>query len=292
MKRFLSALLSFIMVLTMTFGFGLDGYAMSLVKVRKTGQVVDSFNGVDAIYRPGGSDGSDKTYSCAALVKKYYSKIYGVTPYNLLTNATPVVYNGDSFVKVKTPRVGDIVNCANSNGVFSHWAIVQDVTDDEVVLLEQNWKWQQGGVTMAKADRSLNKNSSLRYFRLKSQNSIKEPVKEEEDQKEPESKEPVVKEPTAPSSGSTSSVSKKQSLKINYSDITLRYGKKQTCYIKGSIKNKKRGDKLSYSSSNKKIATVSSKGKITPKKRKGTCKVTVRIKGTSVKKSCIVRVRK
>lgn len=292
MKRFLSALLSLIMVLTMTFSFGLDGYAMTLVTVRKTGQVVDSFNGVDAIYRPGGSDGSNPTYSCAALVKKYYAKVYGVTPYNLLTGATPVVYNGDSFVKVQTPRVGDIVNCTNSNGVFSHWAIIQAVTDDEVVLLEQNWKWQQGGVTMAKADRSLNKNSSLRYFRLKSRNSVKEPGKEEPKKEEPKQQEPVVKEPIAPSSNSTGSVSKKQSLKINYSDITLRYGKKQTCYIKGSIKNKRSGDKLTYSSSNKKIATVSSKGKITPKKRKGTCKVTVKIKGTSVKKSCIVRVKK
>lgn len=281
-KRLLSVFLGFIMVLTMTFGFKLDGQAMTLVSIRKSGQVVDSFNGVNAIYRPGGSDGSDKTYSCAALVKKYYNKVYGVTPYNLLTAATPLVSNGDSFVRVNSPRVGDIVNCTNSRGVRSHWAIVQKVTEDSVVLLEQNWKWQQSGVTMAKADRSLDKNSSsLRYYRLKSKNTEK---KEESKQEQTEEKKT--------SSGSSKTSKKKQSLKLNYSDITLRYGKKERCYLKGTIKNKKRGDKLSYSSSNKRIATVNSKGKITPKKRKGTCKVTVKIQGTSIKKSCIVRVRK
>ena len=268
MKKLVSSFLTLFLIAGLVFGFSMNGNAMTCVKVTKTAQVVDSYNGVNAIYRPGGSDGSSATYSCAALVKKYYGKVYGVTPYNLLPGCTPTV-SGDSFVEVSSPQVGDIVRCTNSSGVSSHWAIVQKVTSSQVVLLEQNWKWQQSGVTYAKADRELNKNSStLHYFRLKSRLNASK---------------------TATSSTQTTA---KRTLKLNYSDITLRYGKKQTCYIKGTIKNKKKGDKLVFSSSNTKIASVSSSGKITPKKKTGKCTVTVRIKGTSVKKTCIVRVRK
>lgn len=278
MKKFLSGILTACLIVSLVLGISLDGQAMSLVTVTKTGQVVDSFNGVNAIYRPGKSDGSSATYSCAALVKKYYQKMYGVTPYNLLPGCTPTV-SGDSFVEVSSPEVGDIVRCTNSAGVSSHWAVIQGVTSSQVILLEQNWKWQDGGVTYAKADRSLAKNSSsLHYFRLKSKKSAAK---------------------TTPAAGTTKETTKNsvaatktRTLKLNYSDITLRYGKKETCYIKGTIKNKKVGDKLTYSSSNKKIATVSSKGKITPKKKKGNCTVTVKIKGTSVSKKCIVRVKK
>jgi hypothetical protein len=260
---------------------------MTLVTVTKEGQVVDSFNGVSALYRPGGSDGSDATYSCAALVKKYYQKMYGVTPYNLLTDATPTVDGSDQFVEVSKPAVGDIVRCTNSSGVSSHWAIVQAVTDSEVILLEQNWKWQDNGVTYAKADRNLDKDSSkLHYFRLKSQNKVSTSSSTEKTTETSKATEATKEE------SKTSTSTGKRTLKLNYSDITLRYGKKETCYIKGTIKNKRSGDKLVYSSSNKKIATVSSKGKITPKKKKGKCTVTVKIKGTNVKKTCIVRVKK
>lgn len=280
MKKFLSGILTACLVVSLALGISLDGQAMSLVTVTKSGQVVDSFNGVNAIYRPGKSDGSNATYSCAALVKKYYQKIYGVTPYNLLPGCTPVV-SGDTFVEVTSPQVGDIVRCTNSSGVSSHWAVIQAVTGSEVILLEQNWKWQERGITFAKADRALAKNStSLHYFRLKSRNSTGTKTT---------SSAAAAKETSQKTSVTTT---KKRTLKLNYSDITLRYGKKQTCYIKGTIKNKKAGDKLTYSSSNKKIATVSSTGKITPKKKKGNCTVTVKIKGTTVSKKCIVRVKK
>lgn len=280
MKKILSGILTACLVVSLALGISLDGQAMSLVTVTKAGQVVDSFNGVNAIYRPGKSDGSDATYSCAALVKKYYQKMYGVTPYNLLPGCTPVV-SGDTFVEVTSPQVGDIVRCTNSAGVSSHWAVIQGVTYSQVILLEQNWKWQESGITYAKADRSLAKNSaSLHYFRLKSKNSTGTKTTPAAT---------ATKEATKNSSVTTTD---KRTLKLNYSDITLRYGKKQTCYIKGIIKNKKAGDKLTYSSSNKKIATVSSTGKITPKKKKGKCTVTVKIKGTRVSKKCIVRVKK
>jgi hypothetical protein len=268
---------------------GINGQAMTLVTVTKEGQVVDSFNGVKALYRPGGSDGSDATYSCAALVKKYYQKMYGVTPYNLLTNATPTVDGSDQFVEVSKPAVGDIVRCTNSSGVSSHWAIVQAVTDSEVILLEQNWKWQDNGVTYAKADRNLDKDSSkLHYFRLESQNK----VSTESTASSTETGKTTETSKTTEAASKTSTASGKRTLKLNHSDVTLRYGKKETCYIKGTIKNKRSGDKLVYSSSNKKIATVSSKGKVTPKKKKGKCTITVKVKGTNVKKTCIVRVKK
>ena len=169
MKKLLSVFLTLCLVFTMAFPFCIEGEAMSVITVKAKAQVVDSFNGVDAIYRPGSSDGSNKTYSCAALVKKYYKKVYGVVPYNLNTGCKPQV-SGDSFVKVKSPKVGDIVRCSNSSGRSSHWAIVQKVTKTKVVLLEQNWKWRSGGKTYAKSDRSISKtSSSLHFYRLKSQ---------------------------------------------------------------------------------------------------------------------------
>lgn len=169
MKKLLSTFLTLCLVLMLAFQFHIDGEAMSIVTVKKKAQVVDSFNGVDAIYRPGGSDGTNMTYSCAALVKKYYRKVYGVTPYNLNTGCKPQV-SGGSFVEVSNPKVGDIVRCCNSSGRSSHWAIVKKVTKKDVVLLEQNWKWRSGGKTYAKSNRSLSKkSSSLHFFRLKSQ---------------------------------------------------------------------------------------------------------------------------
>lgn len=286
MKKFVSSFLTLFLIAGLVFGFSINGNAMTCVKVTKTAQVVDSYNGVNAIYRPGGSDGSSATYSCAALVKKYYGKVYGVTPYNLLPGCTPIV-SGDSFVEVSSPKVGDIVRCTNSAGVSSHWAIVQKVTSSQVVLLEQNWKWQQSGATYAKADRELNKNSStLHYFRLRSRlNASKTETSSTQTTA-------TTEKAATTTTASVTTTTAKRTLKLNYSDITLRYGKKQTCYIKGTIKNKKKGDKLVFSSSNTKIASVSSSGKITPKKKTGKCTVTVRIKGTSVKKTCIVRVRK
>ena len=71
-------------------------------------QVVDSLGGAKSYYRKGPNDGSNKFYSCAAFVKRYYKKVYGKNVNNLLYNRTPHT-SGDSFVRVKTPQIGDIL---------------------------------------------------------------------------------------------------------------------------------------------------------------------------------------
>lgn len=135
-------------------------YTEKTLTVTKSKFVADTFNGVEAIYRPGSNDGSNATYSCAAFIKKYYKEIYDVSVYNLFGGSTPRTYEGKKFGSVSTPKVGDI---AYRNG---HWSIVKKVAGKNVVLIEQNWKWQQGGKTVCKANRTVSTNS-LTYYRLK-----------------------------------------------------------------------------------------------------------------------------
>lgn len=134
-------------------------------------QKVDSLNGVNAYYRKGPNDGSNKFYSCAAYVKRYYKKVYGVNVNNLLYNRTPHA-EGDSFEKVSTPREGDIVAGNTSHGT-THWAIVKSVSEDgrTITLIEQNWKWSQGGSTVSVKNRKV-KASKVRLYRLKSEKKI------------------------------------------------------------------------------------------------------------------------
>ncbi len=132
-------------------------YKEKTLTITKTGFVADTFNGVDAIYRKGGNDGSSATYSCAAFIKKYYKKVYNVSVYNLFGGSTPKTYEGKKFSSVKSPREGDV---AYKSG---HWSIVKKVNSNgTVTLIEQNWKW---GGNQCKANRTV-KTSSLKYFRL------------------------------------------------------------------------------------------------------------------------------
>ncbi|MCR5792369.1 MAG: Ig-like domain-containing protein [Lachnospiraceae bacterium] len=82
---------------------------------------------------------------------------------------------------------------------------------------------------------------------------------------------------------------RKMTVTLNKKTITLMEGKKYR--LKGTIKNKKKGAKLVWKSSNKKIASVSKKGVVTAKKG-STSKVTITatIKGTSKKAKCKVKV--
>ena len=53
--------------------------------------------------------------------------------------------------------------------VTTHWAIVKQVNKNgTVTLIEQNWKWNQGGSTQTVLNRKI-KTSSARFYRLESQ---------------------------------------------------------------------------------------------------------------------------
>ena len=81
---------------------------------------------------------------------------------------------------------------------------------------------------------------------------------------------------------------KATSVKLNKSLITLKA--KQSYNLKATIEPKKATTKtLIWSSSNKKVATVTSKGKVTAKKN-GTAVITVKVKGTKKSAKCTVKV--
>lgn len=138
-----------------------ESYDEETLIVKKNHFVADTLDGVDAIYRPGKNDGRSATYSCAAFIKKYYKEEYDVSVYNLYGGSTPLTYEGTSFQSIKTPKVGDIA------ATSSHWAIVKQVDKEnkEVVLIEQNWKWQQSGQTVCKINRTISFDD-LKFYRL------------------------------------------------------------------------------------------------------------------------------
>ena len=114
-------------------------YAMDYVTITSEMQVVDTFNGVDAVYHPNAADGSDTTYSCAAYVKRYYASVYGVNVWNLLTGQTPSVNRG-SFSVTNSPEPGDIGYQTNSSN-SGHWFIIKSVNGGgNYTIIEQNWK--------------------------------------------------------------------------------------------------------------------------------------------------------
>lgn len=139
-------------------------YKEEILTITKEKFVADSLNGVSALYRKGGNDGSNSTYSCAAFIKRYYKEVHGVTVMNLFGGRTPSSSEG-KFKSVKKPQVGDIVACSSTSG-SSHWALVKKVNDNNTVtLIEQNWKWSQGGQTVCKINRTISI-SSARFYRL------------------------------------------------------------------------------------------------------------------------------
>lgn len=79
-----------------------------------------------------------------------------------------------------------------------------------------------------------------------------------------------------------------QKVTLNYSEYTLKQGKSVTLKATQGSKTVKVKD-LTFTSSNKKVATVSSKGKVTGKK-KGTAKITVKVKSSNKKAVCKITV--
>lgn len=112
------------------------------ITLTQPGQILESitYNGitVEAAYTNGPYSGSDPVYSCAAFVKKFYSMIYGIEVYNLISkDSTPMVYyNKGSFSLTDQPRVGDIVR----DNTRTHWAIVKSVEGDIITVVQQNYR--------------------------------------------------------------------------------------------------------------------------------------------------------
>lgn len=87
----------------------------------------------------------------------------------------------------------------------------------------------------------------------------------------------------------TYAANKKMSLQWKTTKRTVEAGKKLTLKVK--IRNKKKGSKLVWTSSSKKIATVTKQGVVSGKKA-GKAKITVKIRGTKIKRSCTIQVVK
>lgn len=130
------------MILTLLADLGTTkalAYDEQTVEITKDGQVVDTFQGVDAEYVTYTSNTG--YYCCAGYVSRFYSEIYGVTVYNInMVDDKPSVsmYGHSAELKaVKNPLPGDIMQ----NKDYSHVAVVKEVNGSEVTLIEQNYKW-------------------------------------------------------------------------------------------------------------------------------------------------------
>ena len=111
------------------------------VFITYTGQVVDSFMGVDAVYSTYYSWSG--FYSCAAYIDKFYNKFWDVNLYDINNyQGKPHVYypvygHTAELKTVSQPIPGDIMQ----DKEYSHVAIVKAVSGSQVTLIEQNWKW-------------------------------------------------------------------------------------------------------------------------------------------------------
>lgn len=138
------------------------------VQIAYDGITVDSFCGVPAVYVTGIRNTDTGTYCCAQYVKNFYSAVYGASLFNLLPNQTPINSNtGSALVQVDSPQPGDIGYQNTSSGLW-HWFIVKSVNKDTATIIEQNWKWNEGGSTYTCINRTVSPStvSSLKYFRL------------------------------------------------------------------------------------------------------------------------------
>ena len=366
-KRGLSLVVVLILLCLMSNGvlfYPANAATGQMITITATGQVVDSFNGVDSLYRPGSGDGSDSTYGCHAYVIRYYKSVYGKTVYNLFHAQTPMAY-GDTFVKVTNPQPGDI--CAQIKSSSNHWSIVKSVSGTTVSVIDQNNKWVANGVTYAYKDFSYDV-SEVVFYRLASIESgvnsnsvttVSQPATTTvavtttqattavaATTETGSATETVVAEDMSINAGKTKQITEDcisvlaehkasgwsssdagiasvsqdgyvtgnkkgtatitatldngqvvtinvkvkvpaQKLKISSKDVTLPKSYKWT--LNATVTPANTTDKISYQSSNKKIATVSKKGVVKSKKKRGKTTITVKT-SSGKKKKCIVRV--
>lgn len=215
-------------------------YAEKNVEVTHDGQVVDSFYGVDARYILDESDTGD--YCCAEYVSRFYREKFGVTVYNINTqDAKPdvYVYGKDAELReVETPRAGDIMQDKD----YCHVAVVKDCSENEVTVIEQNYKWtvrksEDESTVCTVVNRKLIKSAHY-YYRLYI-------------------------------NGTAQSLVNNSQIKLSASSITVAKGSSRT--ITAAVTGTDAGERITWKSADSSIASVSN-GKITGKSA-GTVKI-------------------
>ncbi len=133
------------------------------MQVAYDGQVVDSFDGIDAEYVTYPSDTG--TFCCATYVSKFYMAKYGVTVYGInMGDYKPYVYLEGHEVELRevdNPRPGDIMQTKT----YSHVAIVKAVNGSEITLIEQNYKWDYEDEIYTRVNRKTSTWENF-YYRL------------------------------------------------------------------------------------------------------------------------------
>ena len=141
-------------------------YEEKYVIVTGEGQVIDSFNDVQAFCRPGGREDYDQVYNCVVLVERYYRAVYGMEVSNEWQFQIPVADGIGSFTVTESPLPGDIGYMTGDDG-GPHWFILKRVNEDGTyTVFEQNWKGVFDGVTYASVNRRVPGTArDLRFFR-------------------------------------------------------------------------------------------------------------------------------
>ena len=164
MKKLRTKLFTLLSAIAMLFTAlpSVPAYAADLTEknvfITYTGQVVDSFMGVDAVYSTYYSWSG--YYSCAAYIDKFYHKFFDVNLYDINNyEGKPHVYypvtgHTAELRTVSNPIPGDIMQ----DKAYSHVAIVKAVSGSQVTLIEQNWKWDdwQTGDPICTVNRKVN----------------------------------------------------------------------------------------------------------------------------------------
>lgn len=101
--------------------------------------VVDTLNGIPAYYD---GTGSGTYYQCMEYVVRYYRELYEVYGVPCYAEYPPSDTVG-SFKITSSPKVGDIVYwpAVRRGKSYQHYAIVKEVRDGALVIIEQNWQW-------------------------------------------------------------------------------------------------------------------------------------------------------
>ena len=141
-------------------------YQETNVVVTEEGQVIDTFNDVQALCRPGGREDYDPVYNCVVLVERYYLAVYGMKVWNEWQFKIPIAEEYGDFTVTDQPLPGDIAYMTGDDG-GPHWFILKRVNEDGTyTAFEQNWKWVENDVTYATVNRRVPGTArDLQFFR-------------------------------------------------------------------------------------------------------------------------------